>query len=61
MDKQEVSGGDDLIIKKEKIAEGLAKLKERSLKYDGLQQRLDDTDDKQISTTDADSRSIITL
>jgi transposase len=58
LDKQE-SNSDELAIKKEKIAEGLKKLKERSIKYDTLQQRLDNTDDKQISTTDGDSRSII--
>jgi hypothetical protein len=48
-----------LLIKKEKIAQGLAKLKERTIKYDTLQQQLDDITDKQISTTDTDSRSII--
>jgi transposase len=58
LDKQE-SNSDELTIKKEKIAEGLKKLKERSIKYDTLQQRLDNTDDKQISTTDPESRSII--
>ena len=50
---------DGLAIKKEKITQGLAKLKERTIKYDTLQQQLDNTDDKQISTTDADTRSII--
>ncbi len=61
IDKEEAAshGSDHLTIKKEKIAEGLAKLKERSIKYDSLQQQLNNTDDKQISTTDADSRSII--
>jgi transposase len=58
LDKEE-SNSDELNIKKEKIAEGLKKLKERTIKYDTLQQQLDATDDKQISTTDADSRSII--
>ena len=58
LDKQETTN-DGLQIKKEKIAEGLVKLKERSIKYDTLQQKLDSTDDKQISTTDPDSRSII--
>jgi len=58
LDKQETTN-DGLQIKKEKIAEGLVKLKERNIKYDTLQQQLDDTTDKQISTTDADSRSII--
>ena len=50
---------DELQIKKDKIAQGLAKLEERTLKYDTLQQQLNNTEDKQISTTDADSRSII--
>jgi len=59
LDKQESSTDDELQIKKEKIAQGLAKLKERTIKYDTLQQQLDSTTDKQISSTDADSRSII--
>ena len=60
LDKEESSNGtDDLLIKKEKIAQGLAKLKERTIKYDTLQQQLDDTSDKQISITDKDSRSIL--
>ena len=61
MDKQENadSSNDDLQIKKEKILEGLKKLKERTIKYDSLQQKLDATTDKQISTNDPDSRSIL--
>ena len=59
LDKQENMADDGLAIKKEKITQGLAKLKERTIKYDTLQQQLDNTDDKQISTTDADTRSII--
>jgi transposase len=61
IDKEETASDrtDDLQIKKEKIAEGLKKLKERTIKYDNLQQQLNNTDDKQISTTDTDSRSII--
>ncbi len=61
IDKQEnaAGGGDLLQIKKEKIAQGLAKLKDRKIKYDTLQKNLDDTSDKQISTTDPESRSII--
>ena len=60
LDKLEnTNGADNLQIKKEKIAEGLAKLKERKIKYDTLQQQLNGTSDKQISTTDTDSRSII--
>jgi transposase len=60
LDKQEnTTGEEELQIKKGKITQGLAKLKERTIKYDTLQQQLDNTTDKQISTTDADSRSII--
>jgi transposase len=59
VDEQENNTPDDLQLKKEKIVQGLAKLKERSIKYDTLQQQLDDTTDKQISTTDTDSRSIL--
>ena len=60
LDKQEViDTGDELPLKKEKIKQGLAKLKDRTIKYDILQDQLNNTDDKQISTTDPDSRSII--
>src|SRR5450432_3891692 len=60
LDQQEnVTAGDELQLKKEKITQGLAKLKERTFKYDALQQQLNDTTDKQISTNDPDSRSII--
>jgi transposase len=60
LDKLEQGGDkDELQIKKDKIKQGLEKLKERTIKYDTLQQQLDATADKQISTTDADSRSII--
>ena len=60
LDKQEShTGNDELQLKKEKITQGLAKLKQRTIKYDTLQQQLNDTTDKQISTTDPDSRSII--
>ncbi len=59
LDRQENTTQDELQLKKEKITEGLAKLKERTIKYDTLQQQLDATTDRQISTNDADSRSII--
>ena len=55
----EENNSDELLIKKEKIQQGLEKLKERTIKYDSLQQQLDATADKQISTTDTDSRSIL--
>ena len=58
LDKQ-ATGNDELNIKKEKIAEGLKKLKERTLKYNSLQEQLNNTEDKQISSTDTDSRSIL--
>lgn len=58
LDKQE-STGDELAVKKEKIQRGLQKLKGRTIKYDTLQQQLNNTDDRQISTTDSDSRSIL--
>ncbi|MEN9570388.1 MAG: hypothetical protein RL172_1619 [Bacteroidota bacterium] len=50
---------EELQIKKEKLSEGLKKLKERTIKYDTLQHQLDATEDRQISTTDTDSRSIL--
>ncbi len=59
LDQQENVTTDELQVKKEKIAEGLVKIKERTIKYDTLQQQLDNTTDKQISTTDKDSRSIL--
>lgn len=62
LDKQEAANSnDELQLKKGKIAQGLAKLKERTIKYDTLQQQLNNTEDKQISTTDPDSRSIIII
>ena len=60
LDKQEqTKSKDDVDIKRENIKQGLAKLKERTIKYDTLQEQLNNTADKQISTTDPDSRSII--
>jgi len=59
LDRQENNAADEWQVKKEKIARGLAKLKERTIKYDVLQQQLTDTTDKQVSTTDKDSRSIL--
>ncbi|WP_196992523.1 IS1182 family transposase [Panacibacter microcysteis] len=60
IDQQEsTTAGDELQLKKEKITQGLIKLKERSIKYDLIQEQLNNTDDKQISTTDCDSRSIL--
>ncbi len=47
LDREEQTiNNDEFAIKKEKIAGGLAKLKERTIKYDSLQQQLDNTTDK---------------
>jgi transposase len=59
LDVEESGQSEVLQLKKEKITEGLAKLKERTIKYDTLQHQLDATTDKQISTNDPDSRSIL--
>jgi transposase len=61
LDELDKEGGssDEVTIQREKIAGGLKKLKERTIKYDSLQEQLDDRPDKQISSTDTDSRSII--
>ena len=59
LDAQERGNTDELQLQKEKIQQGLTKLKERTIKYNTLQEQLNHTTDKQISTVDADSRSII--
>ena len=45
--------------RKEEVEAALQRLMERKIKYDNLQQQLDNTEEKQISTSDADSRAII--
>jgi transposase len=45
--------------RKEEVEAALQRLTERKIKYDALQQQLDNTEEKQISTTDADSRALI--
>jgi transposase len=45
--------------RKEEVEAALQILMERKIKYDDLQQQLDNTEEKQISTSDADSRAII--
>ena len=45
--------------RKEEVEAALQRLTERKIKYNDLQQQLDNTEEKQISTTDADSRAII--
>jgi transposase len=45
--------------RKEEVESALQRLMERKIKYDDLQQQLDNTEEKQISTTDPDSRAIL--
>jgi transposase len=45
-------------LNKKQIAEKLVKLNERKIKYEGLEKRLKESGEKQISTVDADSRSL---
>ncbi len=45
--------------RKEEVESALQRLMERKIKYDDLQEQLDNTEEKQISSTDADSRAII--
>jgi hypothetical protein len=58
LDKAETDD-DDLAYRKEEVEAALQRLTERKIKYDDLQQQLDSTEEKQISTTDADSRALI--
>lgn len=45
--------------RKEEVEAALQRLLERKIKYDDLQQQLDNTEEKQISTTDSESRALI--
>jgi transposase len=45
--------------RKEEVEAALQRLTERKIKYNSLQQQLDNTEEKQISTSDADSRALI--
>ena len=47
------------VYRKEEVEAALQRLMERKIKYDDLQQRLDNTEEKQISTSDSDSRALI--
>src|SRR5215204_2990578 len=44
---------------KEEVEAALQRLVERKIKYDDLQQQPDNTEEKQISTSDSDSRALI--
>ena len=58
LDKDE-TGDNGPAYHKEEVEAALQRLTERKIKYDDLQQQLDNTEEKQISTSDADSRAII--
>ena len=45
--------------RREEVEAALQRLVDRKIKYDGLQNRLDHTKEKQISTSDPDSRALI--
>jgi len=59
LDAAENKTAEEFQVQQTKIKEGLEKLKERKIKYELLQQQLDATSNKQVSTTDPDSRSIL--
>lgn len=56
---QDEIGDNGPSYRKEEVEAALQRLTERKIKYDNLQQQLDNTEEKQISTSDADSRAII--
>jgi len=45
--------------RKEEVEAALQRLMDRKIKYDDLQQQLDNTEEKQVSSTDTDSRALI--
>lgn len=57
-DKDETDDG-GRSYRKEEVEAALQRLVERKIKYDELQQQLDNTEEKQISTSDSDSRALI--
>lgn len=58
LDKDETDEGGPS-YRKEEVEAALQRLIERKIKYDDLQQQLDNTEEKQISTSDSESRAII--
>lgn len=50
---------DELKIKVDKVQKELERLAQRKLKYNNLQQQLDNTEEVQISSSDPDSRALI--
>ena len=58
LDRNETDDGGPC-YRKEEVEAALQRLVERKINYDELQQQLDNTEEKQISTTDAESRAVI--
>jgi transposase/ribosomal protein L33 len=58
LDKDETDDS-GLAYRKEEVEAALQQLTARKIKYDNLQQQLDNTEEKQISTSDSDSRALI--
>lgn len=56
---QDETDDSDLCFRKEEVEAALQNLVERKIKYDELQDRLDNNDEKQISTIDGESRALI--
>jgi transposase len=58
LDKDETDDS-SLSYRKEEVEAALQRLTERKIKYAALQGQLDNSEEKQVSTTDAESRSLI--
>lgn len=58
--EQQADQQQELPIRKQKVEQGLKKLKERKEKYQQFQKKLTESKQTQISTTDADSRALPT-
>jgi len=52
-------GNDEMEIKRNAIIEKIKSLKERQLKYDQLESMIRQSDETQVSTTDAESRALL--
>ena len=59
LDNNETDDNNEPAYRKEEVEAALQRLMERKIKYDDLQQQLDNTEEKQISTSDSDSRALI--
>ena len=59
LDSSDISDDNGPSYRKEEVEAALQRLMDRKIKYDDLQQQLDNTEEKQISTSDSDSRALI--